>query len=125
VLLSGAAAAPDGERIETVLERPRSQMRLFARPAAPNRPFVVTLYLKDADGQTVRLELPPGFQLVEGVLEQRVATETGKKIAAISWTVRAVETGEFNIKAVLSDGTVAEESMKVCVRSLGFECVDR
>lgn len=120
LLLPGAACAEDIDSVDTSVARPVPQVRLFSRPAKRDVPFSLTLYLKDAEGQKVWLALPPGLQLVEGSEVQRVRTEPGKKFAVVIWKVTASKVGDYKIKAILPDGTTAEEEVQVYVKG-GFD----
>lgn len=113
VCLASMAEGADVERVGTEVARPSSAIRLVCRSAKRDRPFQATAYVKDAEGQTVRLELPPGVQLVSGGTEQIVRSEPGKKYAVVSWTLKGSKFGEYKLKVVLSDGTTAEQSVTV------------
>jgi hypothetical protein len=99
------------EEKKTVIQS--SKMRLFTRPAVVNKEFVVSAYMRGADGQNVKIELPPEMTLVDTKQEQPVKTEAGKQVAQVSWIVKCSKKGDYVIKATLTDGTKAAEPIRV------------
>lgn len=93
---------------------PAPRMRLFSRPARLRKPFVVLAAIKGADGQSVQLDLPPELELVGDLgASQPVKTAAGQPFARVSWVVVAPQEGTFKIRATLTDGTVADEVIRV------------
>jgi hypothetical protein len=80
-----------------------AKMRLYAGPAARERPFLVVAYFKDHEpGQTVRLILPRGLKLAPGqLLEQDVrASSPEKGYATVCWRLIGTTCGTYRIIAV-------------------------
>jgi hypothetical protein len=96
---------------------------LFTRPAVPIVEFMVTAYVKNADGQTVSLEMPPHLVLIRGPKRQMVQSRERNALTRISWVVMAPKRGEYILRARLSDGTTDTKSVWVLVGCL-FEPAD-
>jgi hypothetical protein len=108
--IAGEQDTEDG----TVVVKGSAKLRLFARPGVVKKPTVVSAYMKGADGQTVKLELPPELRFASSSqAEQPVKAEPGKPVAQVSWGVIADKPGSYKVKATLTDGTVAEEIVRI------------
>jgi len=105
--LGRIASDPGDQEVKSVFT---SKMRLDARPAKMDRPFVITATTKGANGQTVTLDLPPELTLVSGSPGQVIKEEAGKP-GTTSWVVKGKKVGTFKVKTTLGDGTVAESGV--------------
>jgi hypothetical protein len=84
------------------------------RSARPGKAFVVTAYIYGATkGQTVKLDLPAGVELVEGSAEQAVAEDA--KRTQVFWKVRAPREGNFPISA--TSGRARAQPVNISVQN--------
>jgi hypothetical protein len=90
----------------------------------PGGEFTVTGYVKGAkEGQKIKIDLPPQLKLVAGQEEEKTVEAPDKKAgySQVSWRVKAVETGEYEVK-VTSAGVTAKDKVKIAVgRVFGSE----
>jgi hypothetical protein len=69
-------------------------------------------------GETIKLELPPGLVRIQGAEQQVVpalSKETGQGNTALTWRVRAAQSGTFAVRARLSSGP--EERREIRIRA--------
>ncbi len=72
----------------------------------PGKRFTVSAQVSDpAPGQSLRLELPPGMELLEGAQVQPVPGPTGDDgTSLVMWTARVQRPGEFTVRIHSSTG---------------------
>jgi len=85
--------------------------------ASPKKEFVVTAYVYRATkGQSVKLDLPAGLELVEGSNEQTI-TEDARR-TQIFWKVRAAKVGTYSIGATSGRSRAAPVNVNVQNRGI-------
>jgi predicted secreted protein len=84
-------------------------------PYIAGQNFTLTAYVSDpVKGQTLKLTLPAGTELVQGKATESVAMPTGgARSSTITWTLKATKSGSYTVKVDSSTG--AEKSQTITV----------
>ncbi len=86
----------------------------------PGGEFTVTAYVSNPEaGQTLKLELPDGFALVDSAAEQGVPAlqpDAGRRTSPVTWKVRSAnKAGAYSLKVTSSTGLT--QTQKVTIQS--------
>jgi hypothetical protein len=96
---------PEPDSPEALATKPRCRIRLFIGPAKPHKPFWVTAYIQNGDGQNCTLKLPAGVTLVKDERPSNaVETPAKKSYAVVTWRVIVEKEGEYALEAILDEG---------------------
>jgi hypothetical protein len=84
----------------------------------PNREFVVTAYVYNAEaGQKVTIDLPEGMVLSRGESAEKVVEEGGKR-TQVFWRVRATREQTFRIEATSGKSRARPREVRVSAKSI-------
>lgn len=87
----------------------------------PGGEFTLTAEVRNPiPGQTVKVELPEGFQLTQGTQQQEVSfPAAGGSISPVTWKIRgASKEGVFGIKVTASSGASQTKSIRLKTRGI-------